>query len=75
VLGHGAGIQDPPQTTPYGDLFLAQPIFTMMMPDIGSDGLSLFTAAVPGAWIHDEQHPLQALAGNELTNLLVLTVE
>jgi len=45
------------------------------MPDIGSDGLSILTGSIPNNWLPGEQYPFQVLAGSELTNLMVLTVE
>ncbi len=75
TLGLGSGIQDPPQSTPYGDLYLQFPILRRLpMPDIGSDGLSALTASVPGYWLPGEQYPFQVLAGSELTNLMVIEV-
>jgi len=76
TLGLGSGIQDPPQSTFFGDLYLQMPIVVRLaMPDIGGDGLSILTGSVPVNWAAGEQYPFQVLAGSELTNLLVLTVE
>ncbi len=75
TLGLGSGIQDPPQATPYGDLYLLTPIRRMPMPDIDSDGLSILQGTIPGNWLSGEAYPFQALAGSVLTNLMVVTVE
>ncbi len=76
TLGLGSGIQDPPQSTPYGDLWLLPPIRPRIpMPDIGGNGLSILIATIPNNWLSGEQYPFQVLAGSELTNLMVLTVE
>ena len=76
TLGLGSGIQDPPQGTPYGELWLLLPVLKQIpMPDIGTDGLSVLNGTIPVSWLSGEQYPFQALAGSELTNLMVLTVE
>ena len=45
------------------------------LPDIGADGLSVLTGKIPGSWPSGYQPPFQVLAGNELTNLMVWTIE
>jgi len=76
TLGLGSGIQDPPQSTPFGDLYLQPPILMrLQMPAINSDGLSILSGTVPGSWLPGEQYPIQALVGTELTNLWVVIVE
>lgn len=75
-LAIGSGIQDPPQSTPFGDLWLTLPTMAQFpMPDIGADGLSVLTGTLPGSWSTGSVYPFQALAGGELTNLIVLVVE
>jgi len=76
TLGLGSGIQYPPQSTSYGDLWLQSPILARIpMPNIGADGLSLLNGTIPASWLPGEQYPFQALAGSELTNLMVMMVE
>jgi parallel beta-helix repeat protein len=82
TLALGSGIQDPPQSTPYGDLYLVlPPLRTFNLGVIPSNGVRAVPATVPSSWLPGEQHPFQALAGplgspdTVLTNLLVLTVE
>lgn|GEM_PF-681080 len=76
TLGLGSGIQDPPLSTPYGDLWLQLPILKQLpMPDVGTNGLSILNGKIPGSWQSGEQYPIQVLVGNELTNLMVLIVE
>jgi len=76
-LGLGSGVQDPPQSTPFGDLWLRFPIrFRLTMPVIDNDGLSVVSGIIPLNWNPGDQRAFQALAGgNELTNLMLLTVE
>lgn len=76
ILGLGSGIQDPPQTTAYGDLWLLPPIRPkVLMPDIGSDGFSIRAGKVPAKWLPGERYPFQVLAGGKLSNLMVLHVD
>ncbi len=80
TLGEGTGIQEPPQSTPYGDLYLDWPIERFSLGPIPQDGILVRRAPVPPDAQPGEQVPLQALIGAEapgaeLTNLMVLTVE
>ncbi|MEW5994437.1 MAG: right-handed parallel beta-helix repeat-containing protein [Candidatus Zixiibacteriota bacterium] len=81
LLGLGAGVQDPPQTTPYGGLYLEWPIGRFRLGTIGSDGVLRYPATAPAFWLPGENKPLQVLlgaVGNSspvLTNLHVLVVE
>jgi len=81
ILGHGSGIQDPPQATPYGNLFLDWPIHHAGIGVINSDGYLDYPWTVFPFWQSGLDHPLQALVGLHsdpsrlLTNLMVLTVE
>lgn len=76
TLGLGSGIQDPPLTTLYGDLYLQLPILLRLpMPDVDATGYSIVSGSVPVTWSSGESYPFQALAGNELTNLMILDVE
>ncbi len=75
TLGLGSGIQDPPQQTSFGDLYLQWPIQTFMLGLIPDNGVLVFSARVPQNWSSGEERPLQAKVSNELTNLRVLNVE
>jgi len=71
----GSGIQDPPQLTQYGDLYLFPPYTPFSLGSISSNGVLVVSGAVPGSWIPGEQFPFQALVESELTNLMVLVVQ
>jgi len=81
TLALGSGIQDPPQSTPYGDLYLGLPLlYSFDIGAISSFGVLDYPATIPSSWISGNEYPLQALvgpyvAGSELTNLLVLTLD
>jgi len=74
-------IQDPPQSTMYGDLYLDWPVIQGSFGAIPSSGILKKTIAVPYFWLPGEQWPIQALVGprgnpdSRLTNLHVLAVE
>ncbi len=77
-LGLGTGKLNPPQTTPFGDLWLQFPLEArLLMPDISSNGISELPVKIPDHWLAGEEHYLQALIGplapgSRLTNLLVI---
>ena len=82
LLGLGSGIQDPPQSTQYGDLWLQLPLANNWpLGNIAGNGVLVFPATVPPSWLPGEEYPFQALVGpfgnpsSVLTNLMVLTVE
>jgi hypothetical protein len=81
TLALGSGIQDPPQSTPYGDLYLIlPPIRTFNLGAIPSTGLLVYPGTVPTSWQAGDEYPFQALLGplapgSVLSNLLTLTVE
>jgi len=74
-LGHGRGILDPPRPTIFGDLFLKPPVVPLGLGPIPVNGVLIHTATVPDTWIPGEGHPFQTLIGQELSNLMVLTVQ
>lgn len=75
TLGIGSGIKNPPKITPYGDLWLKWPfLMRFSMPAVGGTGISILNEAIPTLWQSGEQYHFQALVGNELTNLMTLTV-
>ncbi len=82
LLGMGSGIQDPPQSTQYGDLYLQLPLAGHWpLGNIPGNGVLVFPATVPASWIPGEQYPFQALVGplgnpgSVLSNMIVLTVD
>jgi hypothetical protein len=82
LLGLGSGVQDPPQSTMYGDLYLQMPLLGQWdLSVIPGNGVLFCPATVPPSWASGEQYPFQALVGplgnpsSVLTNLMTLTVE
>jgi hypothetical protein len=82
LLALGNGIQDPPQFTPHGALWLTMPLAkTWQLGAIPGTGVLSMPATIPSGWATGSEHPLQALVGpwgggaTLLTNLTVLTVE
>lgn len=82
TLALGSGVQDPPLSTLYGDLYLQFPILqTIPLAPIPPEGVRILNATVPSFWFPGEEKPLQALVGplgnpnSVLTNLMTLTVE
>ncbi len=78
----GSGIQDPPMTTMYGDLYLLlPPVLQLSLGFIPAEGVLSTIGTVPSFWNPGEEHPLQALVGpigvptSRLTNLMVLEVQ
>jgi len=75
TLGLGSSIQEPPQVTPYGDLYLTLPLLNSWnIGKIPSNGILHLPVTVPSSWSPGEKYPFQALVGLVLTNLLELTV-
>jgi hypothetical protein len=79
TLGLGAGILDPPLTTPFGDLFLAPPLQGLPLGNTPADGVLVRSFFVPpGA--SPGLYPFQALIKppwnpkGQLSNLFALTV-
>ncbi len=81
TLALGAGIQDPPQSTNYGLLYIAPPFNRFPLGTIPANGVIVVSTSVPGNWQSGETYPFQALAGpqsnpsSELTNLMILVAE
>jgi hypothetical protein len=81
TLALGSGVQDPPQSTPLGDLYLIlPPAKTFNLGTIPSTGVLVMSAVVPATWQSGQSFPFQALLGpmapgSVLTNLMVLTVK
>jgi len=78
ILVQGTGIQDPPTTTMYGDLYLTFPLVTVnFLGPIPANGLLVQPAYIPASWQPGDKHPFQVLLGpinqaSELSNLMVL---
>ena len=81
TLALGSGIQDPPQPTPLGDLYLQLPtLWRGNLGTIPSTGVLVYPGTVPPTWQAGDEYPFQALLGplapgSVLSNLLTLTVE
>jgi hypothetical protein len=82
MLAVGSGIQNPPQGTPYGNLYLLLPAAVLIkLGAVPSNGILAHSATVPAVWMPGDEKPLQALVGSlsspraRLTNLLILTIE
>ena len=82
LLGMGSGNQDPPQSTPYGDLYLMLPLAASWpLGPIPPEGVLIVPSTVPTSWSSDDECPFQALVGPlgtvdpVLTNLMVLAVQ
>ena len=82
LLAMGNGIQDPPQSTSHGDLWLTLPLAqSWQLGKIPGRGVRSFPATVPSSWVVGSQHPFQGLVGpwggsdSNLTNLMLLTTE
>jgi len=77
----GSGIQDPPQSTYFGDLYLEQPVTLIYRHPVPQNGLVEFSGVIPAVWQPGEIYPFQAFVGkvswpySRLTNLMTLTVE
>jgi len=85
TIGLGSGVQDPPQTTRYGDLYLLPPIKnTWSLGNIPPNGILIRDMTLPGHIATGDLFPIQAIVGplnntggglGVLSNLLLLTVE
>ena len=75
TAGLGAEILDPPLPTAFGDLYLAAPIVTFGLGVVPAKGIVVRSAGIPAGAPFLKEYPFQALVGDELTNLLVITVE
>ncbi len=75
TVGQGSGIQDPPQSTPFGDLYLSFPIRPIMSGFVPPNGAAIVLQKAPDLWEPGEHYFYQALAGGKLTNPVVVVVE
>lgn len=81
-LAHSLNIQDPPLTTPYGDLYLTLPhTWRAFVGVIPTNGILADSLNVPGFWSPGDEKHFQALIGplggplTRLSNLETLEVE
>jgi parallel beta-helix repeat protein/predicted outer membrane repeat protein len=70
----GAGVADPPLSTPYGPWYLLPPWFAAVLFPVPSNGVLVLPAALPLDPLAPYEVPMQSLVGNQLTNLCVLRV-
>jgi hypothetical protein len=82
LLALGSGIQEPPQSTSYGNLWLnLPPAKSWQIGTIPGTGILTHNATVPFGWVSGSQHPFQALVGlwgganTKLTNLMVPDID
>ena len=82
TLGMNDMIQDPPQSTPYGDIYLLQPLMDQWnLNTVPSNGVRNVSVTAPTTWQSGNQFFFQALLGekgwpySDITNLMTMTVE
>lgn len=81
ALFFGRSLLNPAQSTPYGDLYLAQPFKQWAAGALNTDGIRRIRTSVPAAWIPGDTCFMQALVGapggsdTVFTNLLTVEVE
>lgn len=78
----GSGIQDPPQPSAHGDIYLELPVVASWnLGKTQATGIVTLTTTVPLTWNPGEEYPFQALIGvwgdpyTQFSNLMVLHVE
>jgi hypothetical protein len=71
----GSGVLDPPLSTPWGNFHLMEPWLLIPLIPIPSTGVLVIPATLPMSPPAPYELPLQALIGNELTNLSLLKVK
>jgi len=75
------GLQDPPQPTPYGDLYLSWPLATMSLGAVPSSGVLVYDITIPAGIVPGTIVFIQALVGNlgspgtVLSNAAILTIQ
>jgi hypothetical protein len=82
LLGHSTTLQNPPQSTAWGDLYLTPPLrWSSTIGTIPANGVLTFPITVPGYWSPGDEKYFQALVGapsgpqTTLTNLDSLEVK
>jgi len=80
TLAGSLQVQDPPLTTPFGDLHLQPPFFLAApLGPVPANGILAITTTYPGSWVAGDRFYFQALVGpaapgSVLSNLMTLTV-
>ena len=76
LIALGSGLLDVPFPTAWGDLYLRPPIDVFDAGGIASpSGFRSMPVTIPASWSPGSIHPIQALAGDTLTNVHLLEVE
>jgi hypothetical protein len=76
VLGQGPGVQDPPEPSNYGPVYIARPWTQQQLGIIPADGILIVPALVPASWTPGEMYYYQAAVGGSVTMLTnLMTVE
>lgn len=75
IIGFGAGLRIHPLPTLYGVLYIKHSTQRLAKGTINSVGTFRITKEVPATWSQDEEYYLQALIGNELSNVYAVAVE
>lgn len=74
-LWAGSGVLDPPLPSPWGDWYLKSPLFgPVLLPPIPVNGVQVFPITIPLVPSGPYELALQAIIGDELTNLCILSV-
>jgi uncharacterized protein with WD repeat len=72
----GSGVLDPPLPSSWGDWYLEFPVFgPLVLSPIPASGVQVFPATIPATSPGPYDLALQAIIGDELTNLCILAVE
>jgi hypothetical protein len=75
-LWAGSGVLDPPLPSSWGDWYLKFPVFgPIVLSPIPANGVQILPVSIPVTPPGPYDLALQALIGNELSNLLMLAVE
>ncbi len=75
LVGLSSILQDPPQQLQYGELYLGYPIKIIDQGVVSNLGVVAFPERVPVLWVPGDRYYTQALIGNDLSNLVVVTIE
>jgi len=74
ILLIGSGIQNPPLTTKYGDLFLVHPLYFLYFNPLAYYGFLNIIADAPVYLVPGTEFYLQSFVQDKLSNLAVITV-
>ncbi|MHC4945211.1 MAG: hypothetical protein ACYTG7_19520, partial [Planctomycetota bacterium] len=71
----GSGVLDPPQSSAFGLWYLMAPwIGPILLPPIPANGVFILPATLPSSPAGPYEIPMQAIIGDELSNLCILEV-